>query len=417
MSIKEQIEDIKEEIRDLEREKSRIESEIRDEEFRKRQADSNKTLGIAFMGNSNLRTYGTYKYISSSNESSHISSIISNLESKKSDVSWKISDKKSELDRLQEKYRNLPISKLIATENGILIDGDTSRRDLLEPLYKKIDDYIAEHKKVRESTAVANYITLKQKLEDSVKNSNLPESSKKNIEELQILKNRLQTNFDFVVIEGKLLVGSDFISRYITSEQDKIKNFQKRIDDNQARRDKFEPTFWGKIFKGVREKQLKELEEKIKNCDFEYTTYRDEAAAFADYYTEVKSKYVEPATEQMKLLSDLKDLKIFSLEVSKYVNGGKKYQQDIDPNTILKDIGITDIPTYLINNVQSYLDKNDLRLTRETVLEAIANSVYHQDLSEKLANIGYKQNFQQSKSEVQNQTPTTNPESSIEMGN
>lgn len=383
MSIKEQIEESKGKISRLKSNIRSTETKIRSEESKKRQAESSRTMGMVYFANPTLRPYGTYKYISSSNNVTSLTSSISRLKSKKSNLESELHREESNLKALEQKYKNRPEATLVVGENGVYIEGDPTKRDILTAVYNKIDRYISEHQKIRSSESVAKYLELTQTLETDVAKSNLPEATKNNIEELKILKNRLMSNFRYVVVGDKVLVDSDFISHPIAIAEDKVKNLQVKIDDNQARRDNFEPTFWGKIFKGVREKQMQELEDKIKRVDFEYKTYQGEAQADAKYYSEVKTKYVEPSIEFMEVLGKLKRL-ASSYDVSKYLNNEEKYKKDLDPSTILKDIGITDLPTEVMRNIQGYLDNHDLKLSKEAILEAILACPYYKELAEQI---------------------------------
>ena len=384
MSVKEQIEESKRKISSLKSDISRKSSEISREESRKIQANSGQTMGLVYMTNSQLRAYGTYKYLSSSHDYTSLTLSISRLKSQKSSLESELYKEELNLKTLEDKYKNLPEAKLIVTDNGIFIEGDQSQKDILTPVYDKIETYVSEHRKIMNSEQVARYNALKSELEANVDKSSLPQATKKNIEELEILKNRLISDFGFVVINGKILVDSDFISRPIAIAQDKVKNLQERIDRNQARRDAFEPTFWGKVFKGVEKKQRQELEDKISKVDFEYKTYQGEAKADAEYYSEIKSKYVDPSLPQIELLGRLTRLTNSSYEVSKYIKNEEKYKKDVDPKTVLIEIGIGDVPDYVIKSLKSYLDSHDLQLSRESVIKAIHDCSYHKDLAEQI---------------------------------
>lgn len=402
MSVKEQIESLKKKIESKKSMLRGIDCEITRLESQKRMASSSKTMGLSFMASGTMRPLGTYKYLSGSRDESFINSTIVRKRATQSSLSWEIRGMERDLKDLESKYASLPEAKLYSTKYGIHIEGDEKETDLLEPLRKTMEEYAETHKKINESPDVAKYKKLKAELDEAIQTSALPEATDKNIEELNQLKRRLRMGFDYEFVNGRLYVGSDFISRQIQIASDEMKNQQRKIDDNQKRRDEFEPTFMGKILRSVRKKQQAELEEKIKYCDLEYRTSYGEAEADYKYYSEVKDKYIVPSQQIKELHITVSDLASVSPLVYKYVSGAEKYDRPIDENTILKDIEVGDIPSFLIRGVQTYLDKTDQRLTRETLLQAICESEYHRELAEQIKKVvGYTPKEKQAESEKQ----------------
>ncbi len=391
MSVIQEIRSKENKISELKREIRSIESEIRHTESNLRQVRNSKNMGLVYMTNSTLRPLGTYKFISGSNNEMSLNSELSRLKSKKSDLEWKLRHEERELDDLEDKYKHLPEAKLTSSKFGIHFEDDKEQKDILEPLRKKMEQYAVDHKRIRESKAVAEYVELNAQLSQAVQNGNFPDATPENIEQLRNLKNMLRTGFDYMVYEGKILVDSDFVSRHIEIAEDKMKNLQRKIDENQQRRDVFEPTFWGKVFKRVGQKQRDELETKIKNVDLEYQAYYTGERTDFKYYSQMKEKYVDPMMAIKDLIEKYKRSIALSTDVCTYKANPEKYQRDIDENTILQDIDVGNIPRFLIGQFKTYLDNHDLTLTEDTIMQAICESEHHKELAAQLIKMtGYK---------------------------
>lgn len=390
MSVIQEIKRKESKISELKREIHSVESEIRHTESNLLQVRSSKNTGLIYMTNSTLRPLGTYKFISGSNNETTLTSNLSRLKSKKSDLEWDLRSEERDLEELEYKYKHLPEAKLTSSKYGIHFEGDKDQKDILEPLRKKMEDYAEEHKRIRASEDVANYVEVKGKLSEALKNGHFPDATKKNLDEIKMIKRQLKYDVGHLVVDDKILVEGDFASSLIEIAEDKMGIWQRRIDENQKRRDNFKPTFWGKVFKRVGEKQRAELETRINNADLEYRAYLTGEVTDFKYYTEMKEKYVVPSMEIKKLIDKYK-LAIIPSDVTKYMSNPEKYQKDINENTILRDIGVVDIPAFIISHFQTYLDNHDLKLSRETLLQTICESEFHKELAAKLVDVtGYK---------------------------
>ncbi|MGN1201452.1 MAG: hypothetical protein ACI4R8_04275 [Candidatus Caccovivens sp.] len=394
MSIKKQIDSIKSEIYDIKREIDNLDDSIRESKFKKDEASSNEIMGISFMGNSSLRPLGAYTYVSNSTKKDSLSSDISILNSEKGKLQLKLDSKTRELNYLQQQYQNLPEAKLVICKNKIYIDGDESKRDIVAPLITKLNEYVDDYETVVSSEQVTNYIKLREELEKKVDASNLPKATKENISELKKLqfadgvKKRAWVGcaikgFDYFIIGDKILVDSDFASKLINIEKNRMAEFQDEIDNMRKKINEFKPSFWSKIFKNVGKKQKDEIQSYIKITIPIYTDYYQRAEGRLKYDIEIKEKYIDSATEEIQLLDTIKRLVDSSPVVSKYVKYPDKYQQDLSDKKTIEGLVADNIST-IIKDAQSYLDKNDLILSKKSVLNAIFSYPYYEHLTENL---------------------------------
>ena len=67
-------------------------------------------------------------------------------------------------------YEQRKEAKLVVEDNGIFIEGDESRRDIVKPLADKVVAYVQDYESYASSPEVAEYLKLKKELNGTFEN-------------------------------------------------------------------------------------------------------------------------------------------------------------------------------------------------------------------------------------------------------
>ena len=393
MTIETKIEVSKSLIKDYESELQRINNSILTTEREKRHASSMSTIGISQMGISSLRPIGTYNYVSNSTRASSLNSKLSRLRSEKSIVESKLRTERQNLVELESEleYSKRPEAKLIVDNGKIYVEGDNSKTNILYSLNNEITYYTANYNLIMESQQVKKYVELKEELENIVKSLNLPKAEHSLLHRLECYKSNYDFNFDYVVIDGKVLVDKDFISPAISSTNAYIKLYEDYIERNKARYDKFQPNVFGKVFKLAREKQKAEWDKSVLEKENEYKARIQKFDDQIKSYEKIKQEFIDPAKPALDTFSELRQLVEDSGFVKSYIADSEKFKENIENSTILKSQGIKNISDKIISSVKFYLDKNNLKVTPENVYKIIFNNPEFDYLAKEIENaLGYK---------------------------
>lgn len=377
MSLESEINSLRSKIGSMKRELSSVDSELSKAHSDKMRATSSSSMGIAMMGNSSTRAYGTYSYLRGSNDSIALSSKISRLESQKSSLKSKIemSERKLKDLEIQFEYESRPEAKLISTEKGIFVDGDEKKTNLISWAEAAVADYVADYERIIHSAEVTEYKELDAEITSFAKSAQLPQATDENVRALEVVKRRNGVPFEYVVIDGKIIVNRDFSSQEIALEQRKISDYENLISENQKKREGFEPTTLGKIFRGVRKKQQAQFDSVI---DAEDEKHQEEISSIQSKIKELETArdiYIAPSTPIMPKLDRLIKL-CESKDVRAYVYELEDIEKNIAEHTILTGAMNYDVVSKIISEAKACLDSKRLKLTRKHVLETILKGAY-----------------------------------------
>ncbi|MBQ8424624.1 MAG: hypothetical protein IJX17_01225 [Clostridia bacterium] len=387
--IEKKIQNQKKVISDLESEISKISRDIREAESNVSHSITMKHIGFTQMAISSIRPIGTYNFISNSAKESSYRLEISSLKSQKSSLENKLRTEKNKLKGYEEEleYESRPKAKLNVYEDKIYIDGDKDKTDITATIKGIIETYIDEHNKINSSTDVKSYLEKKEYLENLVKTLNLPKAEHSLLHQMECYKSNY-CDFDYMVIDDKVLVDKDFISPKITEEKYRIEDYKKIIERYKKDFESFEPTFFGKLIKPLGRKQKKEFENVVLNAEKSYKNSINESNKRIENFNAIKSELIDPAVPAMRTLSDLHYLIENSYAVRQFIKKSAEREKNITEGTILKSKDIKDISFYLLKDIKSYLDKNKLKISSQEIINLIYENKQFSNLAKELYNIG-----------------------------
>ena len=387
MSLESEISSLKSKIGSLKRELSSVESDLSRAHSDKMRATSNSSMGIAMMANSSTRAYGTYSYLSGSNNAMALSSKISRLESEKDSLKRKIDEKEKQLRDLESQfeYEKRPEAVLVSSEDGVYIEGDIKKTNIFAWAEEAISSYIQDYKRVIASEEVAEYKKLDEEIKDFASMAQLPEASEENVRALEVIQRRNKVPFEYVVIDGKIIVNSDFASQSIAREQSTISQNEESLKKNQEKREGFKPTTMGRLFRGVRKKQQAQFDGELDVEDEKYKAAISDSESKIKELETAKEIYIEPSTPIMEKLDRLIEL-CASKDVRVYVYESDDLRKHINNHTILKSGMKYDIVSKTISQAKGYLNAHNLKLTEKQILRAIEQGEYKGDVAVELVN-------------------------------
>jgi len=391
MTTEEIVKDIEKKIKDIKSKIKSAENELSDAESKRRMSQSDKTMGLIMMNNQHMKTYGTYKFITSLGDEGKYSTRISRLKGEISDLKRKLSKHEKELKEAKEKlaYEKRPEATLVVADDRIHIEGDDARRDIVKPLASKDVEYIQDYDSYAESPEVADYLKLKKELDGVIEVSDLPKATKENLDEIKSAQIRSSFSFEYMVIDGKILVDRDFASGEIREAAREVENYDRGIAKVDASRDEFRPSFLGRLFRSVGKKQKMKNDAIIDDNIKELSSYRGLRQSRLDSYQGYKDKYIVPATEAMDILRKITQLTQTSSNVSRFINEGETAKKHIDEKTILQALKVN-AENIVLSEIKGYLDSRGLKLSKETIFEAICHSDTYRWLAEQVRATGFK---------------------------
>ena len=390
MSIKQKIEEKLRLIQRLEEERDQNEDKITDLKKSKIRAQSDQDFGIGLMSSSSMRPLGAYEYLSGSQKVSAISSDLKDAKERDTDITIEIAELESDIAILRMQYDKIPESNLVAKKDGIYIQGDKSNYDILVPLRNSMEAYAKQHEATRQSKDIQEFEALKAKLIEYSQTHNLSNPSTEVRRALYSLEYEYNYQFQTINLDGKYFISWPTMRTDIMHAKSSVREHNQHLQANQNRRDKFKPSFWGKIFKGVREKEEKRLESSIEAEDVMYKfEYGDDFSRY-EQLSAVKETLVDPTEEIHKEIERICTLKETSKEVQDFLFNRQKYSHEVSTETIFKDMGVKDVGEYILKLIQPHLDDHDLKVSKEKILETIYASKYHTALAEQIqAHMGH----------------------------
>jgi len=379
------VDDLKSEISDLDRKIRNLESDMS-------HSSTMKHIGLTQMTVSSIRPIGTYNFLSNSSKESMLRIEINSLKSKKSSLESSLRKEKELLKEYEEEYEyeNRPKANIVVEGDKIYVEGDEKKTNLLSPLNNTIHLYNFDYKLIIDHPEVKKYLELKENLESLVKTLNLPKAEHSLLHQMECYKLNYYCDFDYMVIDDKVLVDKDFITPKISEQEYNIKDYKKLIQKYKKDYESFEPTFFGKLIKPIGEKQREKFKNVVLNAEKSYKNSIDDANRKIANFKAIKEELIDPATPAMKILNDLKYLMENSYAVRQYIHKSAEQEKNITNGTILKSQNIKNISYQLLRDIKYYLDKNKLRVSTEEILEAIFTNEQFSDLAREIHNaIGY----------------------------
>lgn len=391
MTTEEQLRLAEKKVKEIKDKIKRTEQDLDEAERKRRNSQTDKHVGLAMMTNSTMRPLGTYKFLSGTGEEGRMMTEVSNLKSKLSNLKRDLDKAERELRDVKSKYEyeKRKEAKLIVADDGIFIEGDESRRDIVKPLADKVVAFVQDYESYAGAPEVAEYLNLKQELDRVVRESNLPEATSDNLSEIKSARIRTYSGFEYMVIDGKILVDRDFASGEIREFSRQIEGYDRGIAKVDASREDFRPSFLGKLFKSVGKKQKMENDAKIDDNIKELSTNRGYKQKGLDDFQGYKDKYIVPAAEAMEILGKIIRLTDNSRNVTRFVKEGETAKKHIDEKTILQSLRV-DAASIVLSEIKGYLDSRNLKLSKETIYEAICHSDTYKWLAEQIRATGFE---------------------------
>ena len=400
MTTKEALQEKREELRGKREELSKVKSEIREVESKKREAENDSTLGLLQMSNNSLRPLGTYNYLTNSDKASTLKKQLSDLKDKQRDLERDVRDLEYDVKRLEEQveYESRPEAELVIGKDSIYIKGNEDN-NLITPLMWDISAYTREYQRLIESDKFKNFPMLEQTIADKkaelealVKTLDLPEDTEENRRTLRSYQSSGNARFDFMEIDGKLLVDADFTAASISDKEFVKSTYEKSIEENKKRYDTFEPSLTGKIFKGLGKKQKAEWDSQVAAKEAELKASIETVDKDIARLKAVQAKFVTPSEPARKLLQQISELVNESYSCKRVVKDAEEHKQTIESHTILTGKTEQALMRLMLSTGSSYyLDQNKLKLTKETIFDAICENEQFADLAQEIMNAtGYK---------------------------
>ncbi|MBQ8425009.1 MAG: hypothetical protein IJX17_03190 [Clostridia bacterium] len=381
----------KERISEMEDRLYDVNKELKNLEQKKKEAHDDSVFGLFQMSSPALRSFGTYNYLTGVDEEESLDSRIKKLNKEKNRLEFDIDQEKFNLKMQIEEfqYKQRPEAKLIVTKDGIFIDGDERKFNLVSWAEHSINMYKNTYHNMMSSNEVLEYQVIKNGIPARVKGLNLPKATKENIAELDKLKIK-GLEFDYVIIDDKLVVDKDVMTDAIRVCESLVGYFKEDITKVKSKYDNFTPTFIGKVFKSVGRKQKSKRDSNLQQSELHFQKQIETYQNKIKLYKNVKEKYFDPAVPIIEDFGKLRELAENSYYVKLFINEREDYEKNIENHTILKATSDNSISSSL-SAVKYFLDTNGLKLNKESIYEAIYNSKYHQELATEIKNAtGYK---------------------------
>ena len=175
MSIKQQIQEKQNQIRQLEREYDKSEDRIRDLEREQKRAGSDADFGLGLFSSPTTRPLGLFEASSALDKVKSISSEIKKEYTTGSDIASEIAQLEVDIHLLEQEYSKIEESQLIAKKDGIYIEGDKEEFDILLPLRNKMESYAKQHDAIKDSKDIQAFLALKAKLMQFAATHKVPE--------------------------------------------------------------------------------------------------------------------------------------------------------------------------------------------------------------------------------------------------
>ena len=384
MSIKQQIQEKQNQIRQLEREYDKSEDRIRDLEREQKRAGSDADFGLGLFSSPTTRPLGLFEASSALDKVKSISTEIKKEYTTESDIASEIAQLEVDIHLLEQEYSKIKESQLIAKKDGIYIEGDKEEFDILLPLRNKMESYAKQHNAIKDSKDIQAFLALKAKLMQFAATHKVPELNAGHHGILAKANFKIDDGINYIILDNKYFVDSDAVEKNLVATTGTVRRYNRQIEQNRQRMEDFKPTFWGKVFSSVRKKEEKELQSDI---DFQEATIEIDREEFDEklrMLTEIKERYIDPCAEIKEEISQICALKRNSEDVQNYLRNTQKYERPVSPETIFKDMGIENVGAYILSLIQPHLDDNDLKVSKERILEAIYSSKYHKALAEQI---------------------------------
>ena len=234
-------------------------------------------------------------------------------------------------------------------------------------------------------TEVAEYKELDAEITSFAKSAQLPQATDENVRALEIIQRRNGVPFEYVVIDGKIIVNRDFATQAIETEQGVVADNEKLVKENQEKREGFEPTTLGKIFKGIRKKQEAQFYSVLDSEDEKYQGKISSSQSKIKELETAREIYIDPSTPIMSKLDRLiklcesKDIKAFVYEL-------EDMKQIIEEHTILKESVQYDVVSKIMSEAKGYLNSKRLKLTRQQVLKELLSGAYKGEVAVEIKN-------------------------------
>lgn len=395
--IEKKIAQTTERIEELEEAIKKLDEEIDREKKASSRSSTDATMGLFMMNNSSaMRTMGTYKYVNGTMQGGVHRSNVSRLENEKQFKSSQLYDEKRRLQSLKKEleFESRLDAVLIDSKDGLFVEGDKSKTNMLAGMYEILNQYVADYNAMLSDGEVKKYCELVSQIMQDPGYEKLPENNKRNLGELNMAVHSDTTYydrfFDQIVVGDKILVGGDFVANSIHDEEDMIRFYTRKSEEQKVKAGMFEPNGLGRVLPKARQKQEEEFKMEIKHeidaCERRIEYAHDEIKK----YESVRTKFIKPSEPFFMVVKKIVELE-GDTDVRVFKEHGEKYRQDIQNQTILKhSSNYGDHIAMAIEKVRPVLDKLGVKLTREQLLEAIFNSQYHSDLVAELKNAGYK---------------------------
>ncbi len=377
-------------ISELERDLEKIDEEIRQAQSEESRASHQASMGLSMMNaHSSMGMAGTHKYMSASTKASYGRVRISELERKKDFKSSQLFDEKRRLQNLKEEqeYMSRPDAVLIDSKNGLFIEGDKSKTNLLSELYATLNQYVQEYNAMIAEDDVKKVLELESQITGATGFDALPKFSKP---DEALLKTFSKENpFNFVVVGGRFVVDADFTASEIKDEEAMIKYYSRQIEGKKAQAEDFQPTGLGRVFPKIHQKQ-KERFYSDTAWEIEADERRIEHGhGEIESWKKIHDKFVVPSVPFFEIVKKLAKLKV-SKAVRKFDAEGETYRGNIQNHTILKNgLDYGNFVTRLIFSNRDILNKLGVKLDRDQVLAIIYSSEFHAELAKELKNAGY----------------------------
>ena len=388
--IKRKIEETKRRIIELEETLADIDEKIKKAQREETHASMDATTGLFMMNNhSSLQSLGTYKYLSGTSKAGFERVTISGLERDRDFRQSQLYDERRRLQNLEEEleYLSRPEAVLIDSKDGLFIEGDNSKTNLLADVYAMLNAYVQDYNTMLSEAEVKRYCELVAQIMQSPEYAFLPKFTPMNKETLRAYA--AKRPLTHVVVGDRMVVDSDFATPEINDEQAMIRYYDRKIEDEHARLEDFQPTGLAKIFPNHRQKQQEELNREVE-WEVQAAERRIEhGKGKIERLEKLHKGFVVPSIPFFETVRQIAELKTTRI-VRKFETEGETYRENIENHTILKNS--SDYGNFIARIIfanRRILDKLGVRLSREQILELIYNSEYHAELAEELKNAGY----------------------------
>ena len=372
-----------------------VESDIKDTEREKRNAENDSTLGLVQMSNSSLRPIGTYNFLSGSGKAESFRNRLKDLAQEERRLQSDIRSLESDVSSLERKieYESRPEAVLVVGEDFIGVEGDEKNHNLIYSLAWDMAMFVKEYERLMASDEVVKHPELEQtiaekkaELEALVATLDLPEDTEENRKKLFGYKRASKNSFDYIGVAGKLLVDKDFVASSLSDKQFIKKTYEDRVAENRKKYEQFEPNLTGKIFKGLGKKQKAEWDKQVSDKEASLQAEVKKLDAEIGHLQNVQATFITPSKPARKLLQQISELVERSCRYQKVISEADGCRKKIESHTIFANKTENEIMNSLLSGVRYYLDKNKLKISKESIFEAICSNPQFADLAQEIMN-------------------------------